>query len=391
MIHHIITLIWNRKRSLVWIFIEQALVFGVLVFWLTYSVDIFKKSFSEGNVKLNNTAYVNFTELLTNTLAEDEKLAYRNQFHQMVESMKEWQSVELISISRTIPNFNAVQWDSINVAGHHYNVAIQHCDENFGNMFSLKLSEGEWFNKTNDSEIPTAVITQLLANNVGLTGSAIGQSIYYNGLTYRITGVVKAFKYRLDGDLLPALFVPVSLSEERYSYTVKYKPEKWSDFSKVFLSEFFKSFPRDQFKPLLYDLYNSNKQMDLFNIQFEVYIIGFPTIFLLLFAFLGTFGLVWVQSKKRLGEFGLRMALGCTPARLQRTIILENLLLTTFAMLPGLIIIANLYAFAPKGWEWLAAVGVAIVLMWLFAALSAWYPARKASSVQPVEALKNSG
>ena len=250
MIRHIITLIWNRKRSLVWIFIEQMLVFGVLLFWFTYSVGIFKKSFSEGNVKLNNVAYVDFTELLTNSLEEDEKIAYRNQFHQMVESMREWQSVELISINRNIPTMNAVRWDSISFAGHRYNVAIQHCDENFSNMFSLKLSEGEWFSNTNDSETPSAVITQLLADNAGLTGSAIGQSIYYNGRTYRITGVVKAFKYRTGWNLLPALFVPISSSESWYSYTVKYKPEKWSDFSKVFLSEFYKSFPRSQFKPL---------------------------------------------------------------------------------------------------------------------------------------------
>jgi len=70
------------------------------------------------------------------------------------------------------------------------------------------------------------------------------------------------------------------------------------------------------------------------------------------------------------------------------TIILENLILTTFAMLPGLIVAAGLYAYSPAGWEWMAAVGAAIVLMWLFSAFSAWYPARQAAKVQPVEALK---
>ena len=87
-------------------------------------------------------------------------------------------------------------------------------------------------------------------------------------------------------------------------------------------------------------------------------------------------------------EFGLRIAFGCTPARLMRKIIFENLILTSLAMLPGLIVVAGLYSFAPKGWEWMAAVGAAIVLMWLFSAFSAWYPARQAAKVQPVEALK---
>jgi ABC-type antimicrobial peptide transport system permease subunit len=120
----------------------------------------------------------------------------------------------------------------------------------------------------------------------------------------------------------------------------------------------------------------------------QFYLFGIPTVFLFIFAFLGTFGVVWMQSKKRISEFGLRIAFGCTPARMMRSVIFENLKLTTFAMLPGLIVIANLYAFAPKGWEWSAAVGAAIVIMWLFSAVSAWYPAWKAAKVPPVEALR---
>jgi len=395
MIRHIITLIWNRKRSLVWIFIEQMLVFGVLLLCFTHCVDVIKKSFSEGNLKLNNLAYIGFTRQETNVLSDEENKAYRNQLHQMVESMKDWNCVELISINGAgfVPYmYGTGLVDSVRFMGGQHIASIYYNDENFCEIFSLNLSEGEWFGNTVDSEFPPAVITQLLANNAGLTGSALGQSIYYNGRTYRIVGVVKAFKARKDWDLLPALFLPVSLFNfANYSYVVKYKPDHGTDFSKDFLSEFSKSFPRDQFKPELYDIYKTNKQQDLFNIRMIAYMLGVPTVFLLVFAFLGTFGLVWVQSKRRLSEFGLRMALGCTSTRLQRTIILENLILTTFAMLPGLIVMANLYVFAPKGWEWLTAVGTAVVMMLLFSAFSAWYPAWKASRVMPVEALRSSG
>ena len=99
-------------------------------------------------------------------------------------------------------------------------------------------------------------------------------------------------------------------------------------------------------------------------------------------------GVVWMQTKKRMGEMGLRMAMGCTPALMMRTIILENLILTTFAMLPGLIVVLNLYAFAPRGMGWTVAIVSAMALMWLFSMFSAWYPARQAARVQPVEALR---
>ena len=124
--------------------------------------------------------------------------------------------------------------------------------------------------------------------------------------------------------------------------------------------------------------------------MFSVYLIAIPTAFLLIFAFMGTFGVIWVQSKKRISEFGLRIAFGCTPMRLMRKIIFENLALTTLAMVPGLIVVALLFAYAPKGWEWTAAIGAAVVFMWLFSVVSAWYPAWKAAKVQPVEALKAS-
>ena len=389
MIRHLITLIWNRKRSLVWIFIEQVLVFGVLLFCFLYCVNIFKRIYSEGNVNVKNIAYIDFREQETNDLSDDEKIAYRNQFHQMVESMKDWQTVELVSINVSgIPTYHGSQWDTISFMNRRYNAAVKYLDENFCNMFSLNLSEGEWFSNNNDSETPSAVITQLLADNVGLTGSAIGQSFYYDGRTYRITGVVKAFKDRSDWNLLPALFMPVPASANRFNYAVKYKQDKGTEFSEAFFSYFLKNFPRNQFKPVLIDLHRSNKLWELGDVKIDAYMIGIPTAFLLIFAFMGTFGLVWVQSKKRLSEFGLRMALGCTPASLQRTIIGENMMLTVFAMLPGLIVVANLYAFAPKGWEWLAAVGAAMVLMLLFSAVSAWYPAWKASRVMPVEALR---
>ena len=161
------------------------------------------------------------------------------------------------------------------------------------------------------------------------------------------------------------------------------------DFSRAFFTEFYRNFPRDEFDVELIDYSKMNDTMIFFEILGSIYGFGIPVAFLLIFAFMGTFGVVWMQMKKRTSEMGLRIALGCPPAHLLRVIILENMILTTIAMLPGLIVVAFLYAYAPEGWEWTAAVGVAVVFMWLFSAFSAWYPARQAAKVQPVEALKS--
>ena len=388
MIRHIIKLIWNRKRSLAWIFIEQVLVFLALFLCFTYSVDIFMKLFSKGNIKVDNLAVVHYS----NYQQEDDIMEESNntQFRNMLERMKELQIIELVSISnRAVPVMGSNLIDSVDFRENRHRTHIKFCDENFHKMFSLKLSEGEWFRDSDVSEIMPALVTQQFADDVGLTGSAIGQTVEYNGMTYRITGVVEAFKNRANDNLLPVLFVPVSMATNTYrQYVVKYKQGQSSDFTRAFFAEFYRNFPRDQYQPMLIDFSKINSIVSVLDVTIGLYMTVIPVAFLLIFAFMGTFGVVWMQSKKRMSELGLRIALGCTPARLQITIVLENLILTTFAMLPGLIVAAGLYSFSPKGWEWITAVVAAIVIMLLFSAFSAWYPARQAAKVQPVEALR---
>ena len=388
MIRHILTLLWNRRLSLAWIFIEQTLVFGVLLFCFTVDIDRIKRYHSKGTIRMDNIIGVGYMELENLRKSDEDNDA---QFRSMVERMKEWPTVDLISISGygAAPGGGGVRYDSISFNERRYRANVRYCDENYYRVFSPKLTEGQWFRDAAAYETPPALITQLLADNLGLTGSPIGQSVFYNGITYRITGVVEAFKERSSYEQLATMFVPVSTDPKPpQTYAIKYKEGQGVDFSKAFVAEFYKNFPSDQFQPAFLDFSKMLALTNLMEYSFRIYVLVIPTAFLLIFAFLGTFGLVWVQSKKRMSELGLRMALGCTPARLQRTIIIENLILTNFAMLPGLIVMANLYAFAPKGWEWIVAVGAAIVLMWLFAAFSAWYPAWKASRVQPVEALR---
>jgi len=384
-----ITSNWTRRRKLAWVFIEQALVFAVMLFCFTNLTEKIVVHFAKGDVNVDNVYAINYHK--TDGSANGEKEANEAMFHNIVESMKEWESVELTSVSSSaIPIMGGIDSDTISFKNSRYRVSLRYCDENFYRMFSPVLSEGEWFRDADaSSENPPALVTQRLVDDFGLTGSAIGQTVDFDGRTFRIIGVVEAFKERTSGEQLSALFLPISLTSGR-EYAVKYRQGMGSDFSKAFIAEFYRNFPRDRFNPESIDLNNLSKQVGLLESSIQFYAFGIPTAFLLIFAFMGTFGVIWTQSKKRMCEFGLRIAFGCTPTRLMFSFIFENLILTTIAMSPGLIVVANLYAYAPQGWEWMAAVGAAIVLMWLFSVISAWYPARQAAKVQPVEALKSS-
>jgi ABC-type antimicrobial peptide transport system permease subunit len=114
----------------------------------------------------------------------------------------------------------------------------------------------------------------------------------------------------------------------------------------------------------------------------------------LLLAIVGIYGLISYITIQRTSEVGIRMALGA-----QRIDIL-NLVLSSVAVwiAIGLTIGAALSfvtvavlrnAFTAFGAGILPSLGAAIVALFLVGAIAAWVPARRATSIQPIEALRN--
>ncbi len=95
----------------------------------------------------------------------------------------------------------------------------------------------------------------------------------------------------------------------------------------------------------------------------------------------------------RLGEFGVRAALGATPRALIRMILRESLLL----IIPGLIagtILALAFARLMRTFVYRVApsdpisIAVAAACLIAVSAISAWLPARRAAAIDPASALE---
>ena len=110
-----------------------------------------------------------------------------------------------------------------------------------------------------------------------------------------------------------------------------------------------------------------------------------PVLFLLVFTFIGTFGLFWLYSSKRRKEFALRIVVGATPRELYRFVVSESLLLSVLALLPGMVLFCFVYPFDPVH---LSALGCACLVMILFSVFSAWWPAYKVARMNPVEVMR---
>ena len=104
-----------------------------------------------------------------------------------------------------------------------------------------------------------------------------------------------------------------------------------------------------------------------------------------LFCVVGMFGLFMQNSERRAREYALRLAVGATPRRLLEFVMLESVVVTLLACLPGGLLSVFIYEYTLP--EWIG-VCVTILIMVVFSMLSTWYPAYRVTKVNPAETLK---
>jgi predicted permease len=128
--------------------------------------------------------------------------------------------------------------------------------------------------------------------------------------------------------------------------------------------------------------------------RFFVLLVGVFAALGLILASLGIYGVISYSVTQRTQEIGIRMALGATQARVQAGVLAKTLLLASIGIATGTVaslVIANLIASllfgttARDGGTFL----VMILLLLLVSLLAGYLPARRASRIHPMIALRN--
>ena len=129
--------------------------------------------------------------------------------------------------------------------------------------------------------------------------------------------------------------------------------------------------------------------------QFFMLLVASFAILGLLLAALGIYGVISYSVTRQTQEIGIRMALGATAARVQGSVIVKTLRLALIGVVAGGMVsflvsraIASLlFNTAPSDPMTFAAM---VVLIGVVALLAGYIPARRASRINPMVALRNS-
>lgn len=285
----------------------------------------------------------------------------------------------------------------------------------FTEIRSIDVAEGRFYNYEDNAQgrnmafLGSDTKKQLFAER-----DPLGQTISLNGTPYTVIGVMKSKDQNsnYDGPDTRKIFIPFNSMRRDFpnkppaiEHTVdRLLVAPWSlDTHVDCLRQVRKSLgrlhnfdPRDKEAASIWDTIKNAEANHMVIVGMEIFMgaVGIATLFL---GGLGVMNVMLVSVRERTREIGVRMALGATRKSILRQFFMETIFVTAlsggtglflsygFCALVNLLPMPLFFAGLLTSWK-IGALSVS--LLSLIAVLSAVYPANRAASVDPIEALR---
>jgi putative ABC transport system permease protein len=285
----------------------------------------------------------------------------------------------------------------------------------FTEIRSITIAQGRFYNYEDNEEarrvafIGSDTKKQLFADH-----DAMGQTIELNGIPYVVIGVMKTKDQNssYDGVDIRKIFIPFNSMKRDFPnkppaaehsvdrilaapWSLETHPDCVRQIRRT-LGRLHDFDPRDEEAASIWDTVKNAQANRMIFVGMEVFMgaVGVATIFL---GGLGVMNVMLVSVRERTREIGVRKALGATRKSILRQFFLETVIVVFISGGAGLIIsygLCGLVSLLPKvpyfdglDASWKLAV-LTISLLGVIAVLSALYPANRAASVDPIEALR---
>ena len=390
MFSHLLKLTWKRKSRNLMLSLEIMLAFAVVFAVAAASVIALRLYQLPIGFTYQDVWAV---EINGGRQMFDQMEQLSGQFMQSVEEMPE---VEDAAFSSTTP-YSMGSWTSrmrSPATGKALITEMMSATDEYFDVAGVKVVEGRRFSDLdNGTATVPVVINRLFAQRMFSEGSVIGKEFEFGKRTMKVVGVIEEFRSK--GELsLPANFTIVRAGFVKDSFIpttmlVRLKPGTARAFE-VKLQRRLMQVRNDwAFKITPLRELRTNMLKSVITPLVVLAIVG---AFMLLMVSFGLFGVLWQNTMRRTPEIGLRRAIGASAAGIYRQIVAEQMLLSTGAMLVGLVLLIQLPLTGALGevlsWKvFCLAAAVSMAVIYLISLLCALYPGWRASRISPTEAL----
>jgi putative ABC transport system permease protein len=423
MTRHLIRLIWNRKRQNLLLAVEILCSFLVLFFVvflaLHFGVNA-RKPLGFGIDRVWNVDVGRPRELPGSrdgdAAAAQEKAGTRarerDNIRRLIAAARELPQIEIAAASYTAPYANSTWGSGMDFTdGRHFEFRYNGVTDDFLRLLSMPMIAGRGFTREDDGAAadPVLLNASLAREMFGDPSSAVGQVLPEKidpnqkreptdppVRPKRVVGVFEEFRQhgeysvawpvmfdrmRIDGDAGP---VPDRL-------LIRVRPGTTATFEPVLVRRLQREAPDWSFEVSTLDHLRDKKLSDY---TMPLSLLAVVAGFLLLMVALGLTGVVWQSVTQRLREFGLRRAAGAAGAAVRRQVLAEMAVMTTFALLAGVALLAQVpllplpreMAFSPVVFA--GAVAISAGAIYCLTLACGWYPSRLATRIPPAEALR---
>ncbi|MFL6291971.1 MAG: ABC transporter permease [Thermoanaerobaculia bacterium] len=398
MTRHLFKLVWNRKRTNGLMILE--IFFSFLVVFLVVTLGIY---FWDNYRQPLGYSWQNVWKVSVDMKAgnqdDDATVAARLKvMERLLHELEALEPVESAAAAMVSPYEQGGWTMGTTIDGKEVEAEGSGVTTKFAEVLGLEVVAGRWF-RDEDSALAwdPIVIDQDLARTVWGDEDPIGKQFGDpdpKETPRRVIGVVREF--RKSGELAARnsfMFQHLRLDAPSWlqprSILLKVRPGTPAAFEEE-LTRLLQGVAPDwsfQIKPL------ADERAATFRMLLAPLVAGGTVaFFLLLMVALGLFGVLWQNLLQRTRELGLRRAAGASRAAVHRQVLYEQVILTTFGVLLGAVVVIQIPILDLVGFirpqVFAAGLVFAMAAMYLLSMLCAFYPSTLASRLHPAEALR---
>lgn len=311
-------------------------------------------------------------------------------------------STAVTNVANVSPEFS--RRAQVTAAGKNTNTTITGVKSVYSTVHKVNIAEGVFISDTDDArQAKVAVIGPVTASNLFGTNNALGQSVRISGKSFKVIGVTVSKGGTGFGNQDDVIFVPLSTAQKDL-----FGSSNLTNISVEAKTADVMTAAEDEVGYLLLARHKIN---DPVNADFSIFsqndilstassVTGTFTALLsgiaaisLIVGGIGIMNIMLVTVTERTREIGLRKALGAKKKNIIYQFLIESIILTFAGGFVGMCIgilasytiskLINLpFTISP------GSIALAIGVSGAIGILFGWYPAKKASDLQPIEALR---